>query len=380
MGITTSAFSSTPIVDTSSTTSKTHISPLYGEKEGGEEEDAMIQTIQKPPKKLTLPNKRPTKVYVAFFKYNEKYENDASCFTSCIIKRMKVISPIYEHCQLVFEWPAAERTSTSITQNEPRRATFSTTKRSPSAFISPRYRDEKWVVLDMVSLNEQTPECEKIRARIFRWSRQTKDTPFNARGYYLNFVPPASICTCLAYDANGSAYFCAEQVATAMKMARIREFCDIKPYRCTPDDVHLLLTRANCTETIINLPQTICYEEISPESMKTDETTTTTTTTPPVINDMGKKSHRRMCASHANQSDGEDEIVQNEEVYSGEAESSMIQPLVDPCTSITCTMCCYGCTCISANSEAFRLASQTSCDDKHIKKSVHRQRIRAKHR
>jgi hypothetical protein len=98
-----------------------------------------------------------------------------------------------------------------------------------------------------------------MRGALYTWANNHQDAPFNDRGYYCNFIPPASCCTCCAYDAQGKSYFCAEQVAAAMKEIGVSEADGIVPHISLPDEIYHRLHRAGGKLISINAPQVIRY-------------------------------------------------------------------------------------------------------------------------
>jgi hypothetical protein len=117
------------------------------------------------------------------------------------------------------------------------RVTFSTTKLTPSAFVSTGYKHTNWRAVHLDRLKPAD------RERVFRWVCENVHAPFNSCGYYWNFMPMASCCTACAYDADGDAFYCAEQITTAMRVANAHPiFSHARPYECTPDDVYAMLT------------------------------------------------------------------------------------------------------------------------------------------
>jgi hypothetical protein len=189
---------------------------------------------------IRMKNDCPDGVYIAFFEHNPWTR--LSFVNKLISARMRAISPKYEHCQFVFEW----NPPTSCP-----RATFSTTKRTPSAYLDDiAYQDKNWRAILVKSLS---PEKRRL---LLRWTLRNERAPFNNRGYYCNFVPPASCCSCLAFDADGEAFFCAEQIAAGMRMVGVPTFKHVRPYLCTPDAVFLLLREAGYPMLSIRMPQT----------------------------------------------------------------------------------------------------------------------------
>jgi hypothetical protein len=196
--------------------------------------------------KPTKPERRvrddcPDAIYVAFFEHRDGHE--LSAFDAALSARLRVVSPRYEHCQFVFEWK---------TESGYQRESFSTTKSDPSSFVVPGYRNRNWNALALDPL--LNPDASKTRRKLFRWVMKLENTPFNTRGYYGNFVPPVSCISCCAFDADGSAYFCAEQVATGLAHVGLKQFTRARPYLCTPDDVYdLLRIGERCTPVVIKM-------------------------------------------------------------------------------------------------------------------------------
>jgi hypothetical protein len=192
----------------------------------------------------------PDTIYVAFFEHGQRTDRRGGFWDAAWTTRMKVISPRYEHCQIVFEWQSENETTPC------QRITFSTTERDPSSFVDIEYGNRNWTAKIITPLSCEA--CKPARHTLFKWARKNEGKPFNARGSYCNFVPPATCCACCSFDAAGEAFFCAEQVAVGLKIAGVPIFADVRPYMCTPDDVYRLLHEIKCPETTIAMPSKKC--------------------------------------------------------------------------------------------------------------------------
>jgi hypothetical protein len=160
---------------------------------------------------------------------------------------IRVLSREYEHCQLVFAWTeGVER---------PLLATFSTNKDLPSAYTSPSYTNDNWEALPIVSANVVGPEGVARRAALWRWCAENHGAPFNNWAYCYNFTPPILCMPCLAYDAEGTAFFCAEQVASALQQTDMPEGQDLVPHRCVPADIYAALTAFGATRAVLKRPE-----------------------------------------------------------------------------------------------------------------------------
>ena len=160
---------------------------------------------------VTVPDAPPIAVYVAFFEHGtyhaggggakSVWDTLAAAWDALTAVHLRRISPAFEHCNLVFEW-----------RGHPNNLwlSFSTTIKNPSCFILTEYKDVNWrgVHLDRLS--------EDDRQRLFLWAMQNVGTPFDFCGYYWNFLLGPTYCDCCAVDADGNAFYCAEQVATAL--------------------------------------------------------------------------------------------------------------------------------------------------------------------
>lgn len=186
---------------------------------------------------VTVPDAPPIAVYVAFFEHGtyhaggggakSVWDTLAAAWDALTAVHLRRISPAFEHCNLVFEW-----------RGHPNNLwlSFSTTIKNPSCFILTEYKDVNWrgVHLDRLS--------EDDRQRLFLWAMQNVGTPFDFCGYYWNFLLGPTYCDCCAVDADGNAFYCAEQVATALWFVNAHPvFGRVRPYKCTPDVVYKLL-------------------------------------------------------------------------------------------------------------------------------------------
>lgn len=196
---------------------------------------------------VKIKNGCPSSVCVAFVEHDhgDPLETGKTGVISAVIaRRLRRLSPHFEHCQLVFEWGTAD---------DSQRISFSTTKRTPSAYVSVAYRNEKWKALRLATISGQERAAD--RRRLFRWTQENLRAPFNNCGYYCNFLPHATCCSCCAWNARGESYFCAEQVATAMQEMRVPVFQYARPWLCTPDDVWHMLRYSGCEVTFIKMPE-----------------------------------------------------------------------------------------------------------------------------
>lgn len=201
------------------------------------------------PRLLKIPSLFPDTVYIAFFKHG----NYSMCnpINWLIQKRLKCISPKYEHCQIIFCWnPGTDKQVL---------ATFSTNKTNPSTYTNPSYTNEKWNALPIVSINGSEQFAKDKRARLMDWCKLNERVPFNACAYYCNFIPPIYWCPLLAYDADGSAYFCAEQVASALRALILPEGENLVPHVCVPDDIYNSMIDLGSRPILLHRPSLIQF-------------------------------------------------------------------------------------------------------------------------
>jgi len=231
----------------------------------GQEMAAGAMDVDDPTQKtLYIPDHCPDLVYVAFFEHSD-YEN-ASLWDTLLSSQLRYVSKKYEHCQLMFEWMPAPwyddkgKHPGSHDENGRVIATFSTTKRSPSSFTSVCYKHERWVIIDVKYVCGQNHMHASKRQRLLEWAIANEKKPFNTFGHYFNFILPISCCPSLiSYDAGGSSFFCAEQVASGLAHVDAGSFVNTKPYLCTPDLVYDLLIKDGGTMTCINAPIRVAY-------------------------------------------------------------------------------------------------------------------------
>ena len=197
----------------------------------------------------TMPIDSPNKLYVAFKKTRQVLpmamdEADTAAYATAYRKKslwqkaktniyewnMQRISPTFCHCQLIFEW--------TIVDEIPVRVTFTTNKAEMAGFVERRYTAamaNTWHFVEVCT----TPD--KVSA-VYAWAKRTSGTPFNHFGINWNFFVP---WTEYAYDARGSSFFCAEQVATGLLViSEIKLPPGVFTYVCTPDIVHGCLLAA----------------------------------------------------------------------------------------------------------------------------------------
>lgn len=76
-----------------------------------------------------------------------------------------------------------------------------------------------------------------------------RPTPFNARGFWLNFVLPHS----MRIDRGGAAVFCSEHVLRTLREARIDTFAagGLEPYETTPQRIFDYLSENNHFDGVI---------------------------------------------------------------------------------------------------------------------------------
>lgn len=214
---------------------------------------------------IHVPNRYPDAVFIAFFEHGEVKFTD---LTDWIIqKRMKWVSPRYEHCQIVFMWQPTSKTHHQGRQcrgngsgGNSTYVTFSTNKERPSLYTNPAYKNENWRGLNIPQLN-QSPEA---RNAVFEWCESNKNTPFNTCAFYWNFIPPATCCSCCQYDSGGSSYFCAEQVASALAHAHVPLFDDAKPWSATPDSIYDLIIEGGGATAVLKTPTFIFPRNLKP--------------------------------------------------------------------------------------------------------------------
>jgi hypothetical protein len=195
---------------------------------------------------VVAPEKPPDAVYIAFFKRRGLLSRGwltlpAACWAY-------MVNPRYEHCQLVFAWLR--------TGEKPVTMTFGTVKELPSAFVNTMYVNDNWDSLPVPSVNMPTNEAR--RKRIFEWCMNNRNVPFNDFGYYCNFMPCVVCLPCLAYDAEGGAYFCAEQVVTALLDSNVTEVENVNPLRSTPTSIYDTLIEYGAKPTVLRRPD-MCY-------------------------------------------------------------------------------------------------------------------------
>src|SRR5512133_3669296 len=105
--------------------------------------------------KPLLPDTCPTSISVAFVRHDAAREARLSLINRAVSWRLKQLSPQFEHCQLVFEWGTAADSF---------RASFSTTKRRPSAFVGLKYENKGWAALRVTAASGA--KSEEVRLRL----------------------------------------------------------------------------------------------------------------------------------------------------------------------------------------------------------------------
>ena len=215
--------------------------------------------------RIVLPGPVPDAVCVAFFEHGSI---PIWNITNWMIQRRLVcVSPIYEHCQIVFAWTSKTPGEDDVTM------TFSTTKRTPSTYLSPSYRANNWSALTIPGARKEDTDDRNIMMKkaMLKWSEQHEDIPFNNYGFYFNFLPCVGCCPSLAYDAEGTSYFCAEQVAAFLKECGVVGFEDIMPHVCTPDAIYNILEAKDARVKMLRVPRLLLrtkqakrYEKFSP--------------------------------------------------------------------------------------------------------------------
>jgi hypothetical protein len=185
-------------------------------------------------------------------------------FEMCMMRRT---SPNFQHCQLVFAWKRnGDEPATKIT--------FSTTKHDPSQWLALAFNDVRWYG---IKITERTDV--PFRKKLFNWSRLNQHTPFNAAGFYWNFLPCVpSFC---AYDADGDAFFCAEQVSFALKYCGLPSFADAVHYTCTPDEVYARLIAGKnermplCLQFVSSSSDSCRFKQVASMNMAREAVTAT---------------------------------------------------------------------------------------------------------
>jgi hypothetical protein len=167
----------------------------------------------------------PSAVYVALFPTEALQRRSSSCMPSIRegieMAVLTHVSPLYQHCQLLFCWENGDGSSLFTT--------FNTTKVLPSEFIPSIYRRSGWQSYALLV----GPD---IRATIFELCISHQGREFNSCAYHWNFLP--CVPNFCAYNARGESFFCAEQVSFILKTAGIQEFTDMVPHLSTPDDIY----------------------------------------------------------------------------------------------------------------------------------------------
>ena len=82
-----------------------------------------------------------------------------------------------------------------------------------------------------------------MKQRMLKWAEKHEEMPFNNCGYYCNFLPCVSYFPSFSYDAKGTSYFCAEQVASFLKDCNVKGFENISTHTCTPDIIYTILEK-----------------------------------------------------------------------------------------------------------------------------------------
>lgn len=243
--------SAPPLEDDSSpffvTSPSQRIYPVFAPNE--RRPDPTEQTLSEAAAVLEVPDRPPDAVYVAFFRHGT-YSPFVRPWQWLVSRRLRQISKKYEHCQFVFLWYYKDR--------EPSTATFSTNKAVPSSYVNPAYTADNWDVLPVVSAGGDA--AVRTRTRLWNWCAEHQNAPFNSFGYYWNHLPPASCCSCLAYNARGAAFYCAEQISSALHDLDLAEARDLSvPYRCVPDDIYHVLKSHGARPTTLSRPSSVTY-------------------------------------------------------------------------------------------------------------------------
>lgn len=153
--------------------------------------------------------------------------------TTVIQAMLEHISPNYQHCQFIFTW--------DVDDNRRIYTTFTTNEATSAQFTTSIYRRAEWKCIQLNLAPAQ-------RSCIFKWCLDNRHVSFNTCGFYWNFLP--CVPTCFAYDAQGTSFFCAEQVATALKFAKVAAFANATPCTMTPDAVFTAVSRG--THTVVS--------------------------------------------------------------------------------------------------------------------------------
>lgn len=285
--------------------------------------------------RVTVPSYCPDSVYVAFFEHGTYTAAGSSVLSALSSARLRRISPKFEHCQLVFEWAS---------QPSNVRVTFSTTKMTHSAFVRTGYRNRNWKAILVHPLRQED------RERLFRWVLDNEHAPFNECGYYWNFLPLAECFPCLAYDASGDSFFCAEQVAAAMRVARAHPiFAHARPYECTPDAVHEMLTAAGFQPLTLVMPFRPRRREIGKFSLR-HEAGAWNVATAGMVNRTGDDTGQRDVVASAADEDDDDE-------RGGREDGCCFVTLAALVGFFCWCSCCAGCASCDHRSESARAES-----------------------
>jgi hypothetical protein len=211
-------------------------------------QNTRTMSVERCTEMIRVPSKCPDAVFLAFFEHGHVGITD---FTDWVVqRRMKWVSPSYEHCQIVFMWNSAPQQQCPSRAGTPTYVTFSTNKERPSLYTNPAYKNENWRGLSIPHLN-RWPEARKA---VFEWCDSNRHAPFNTCAFYWNFIPPASCCSCCQYDARGSSFFCAEQVARALAQAQVPYFDESEPWNMTPDSIYDLAIKGGGVPAVLKTP------------------------------------------------------------------------------------------------------------------------------
>ena len=243
------------------------------------------------PNILQTPRRDPDAVYVAFFKHIDEgasiTDNCCCCLCCCccidgcsrdterrkkkkrppmhhrccntlvfgpmnvvIEKWGRFVSPKYSHCQFAFVWNNNGGDDTIVS--------FGTNKELPSTYTAPRYTNcNQWTVYPIPSANTLDCSGAACRRNLWAWCQRNQSVSFNHIGYIINFLPHALCLPWCTYDAGGSSYFCAEQVAAAMQCVSVPEAKHLTPRTSTPDHIRLCLKNHGAVRSVLRMPDII---------------------------------------------------------------------------------------------------------------------------
>ena len=145
-------------------------------------------------------------------------------------QRMRSLTPEFEHCNIWIVWTIEGQKLFVLLNNS---------RRFPSALRFRRNGSKKDAETLLLALPDG-PDNPDMALDALRWCADNANKPFNNSAFFFNHIP--GMPDMLKIKAEGSSFYCAEEVSSLLKYLHVKGFEDYHAYDSTPDEIYKILT------------------------------------------------------------------------------------------------------------------------------------------